>query len=152
RDMHLEAWYKGVRKITVAATVRAIRRGHAMSNHSWRAAIVGLSTVVFGQAHAQDILLDIKCPVPAAVGACAGQGADWDGDGVDAHAIGAPADGTAGVFAGAVRVYSAKSGSLITTIYGAAPNDEFGKNVVRVPDLDGDGVDDLAVGAQYASY
>ena len=105
-----------------------------------------------GRARAQDILLDVKSPVP---GADAENGiaiGDWDGDGIADLAIGAPRDSTAASEAGAVRIHSGKDGSILANFYGVNSDDYFGGALVRMPDLDGDGIDDLAVTALYADF
>lgn len=103
-------------------------------------------------APAQDVLLDVKSPgsgAQAVVGIAIG---DWDGDGIGDLAIGADRDGTAGTDAGAVRVHSGRDGSVLATLYGESAGDLFGHPLVPMPDLDGDGFDDLAVTAIFASY
>jgi len=122
-----------------------------MSEFEMVATIVTLAAATVGHAAGQDVLLDIKGPVPFGNAAHGIGVADWDGDGIDDLAVGAPLDGTAGISAGAVRVYSARTGTLVTAMYGASPGDEFGANLMRIPDVDGDGIDDIAIAAPGAS-
>jgi CSLREA domain-containing protein len=82
---------------------------------------------------------------------------DVDGDGVPDLAVGAIRDNTGGTYRGAVYVLLLKTnGSVKSTVKLAsdtngiptlADHDYFGTSVASLGDLDGDGVNDLAVGA-----
>jgi hypothetical protein len=76
--------------------------------------------------------------------ACPG---DVSGDGRDDVVIGnysatGPAGGT-----GATYAYSGASGALLWTRYGTLPGDDFGLSLDTLGDLDGDGVQEVIVGA-----
>jgi len=59
-------------------------------------------------------------------GAAVADAGDVDGDGSGDHAIGAPADSSAGTPAGAVYVFSGEDGSLLFRVDGDDPGDRFG--------------------------
>src|SRR5262249_10768403 len=74
---------------------------------------------------------------------------DMDGDGVADIAVGASGgwnqSGTQRT--GYVLVFSGRTGATIRRIDGPAPDDWFGFAIAALPDVDGDHVRDLAVGA-----
>lgn len=75
---------------------------------------------------------------------------DIDGDGFGDVAVGAPGETVSGVTgAGRVYVYSGRFGVLVRTLISPTPvlNGAFGASVAGVPDTDGDGRGDIAVGA-----
>ncbi|MEO0651002.1 MAG: integrin alpha, partial [Planctomycetota bacterium] len=73
---------------------------------------------------------------------------DLDGDGRDDLAIGAPSDaGSAGPWAGSVTVLSGGSGALLTRLEGSEPSHTLGSALSSVASLDGDGLEELVVGA-----
>ena len=83
-------------------------------------------------------------------------GADVDGDGYDDLLAGAPTADDGGANSGAVRVVQGGStalaggaGSLAAwaTVAGAATNDRLGQSVAGAGDIDGDGNDDIVMGA-----
>ncbi len=75
--------------------------------------------------------------------------ADIDGDGWGEIVVGASLfDGPGGASnAGRVYVLSAKDGTLHYTIDGPRAQSTFGHSLTSVPDLDGDGFEDLIIGA-----
>jgi hypothetical protein len=73
---------------------------------------------------------------------------DVDGDGAGDVIVGAPKDDPAGRSeAGTVFVYSGATGLLLWTASGDTTLDVLGSAVASVPDLDGDGADDVVIGA-----
>lgn len=68
----------------------------------------------------------------------------------DAHlAVGAPSEDGGEVNAGRVHVFSGTTGALLRTVVSPTPEQfgDFGDSISGVPDVDGDGRDDLLVGA-----
>lgn len=75
---------------------------------------------------------------------------DLDGDGLDEVLIGANRFGGSSP-RGAAYLYSGGTGSLIMDWKGMNQGDGFGISVSRAGDLDGDGLDDIIIGAPLAS-
>jgi hypothetical protein len=72
---------------------------------------------------------------------------DWNEDGVDDLAIGwSYADGES-PDQGRVQVVSGRDGTSLREWLGMEPYDRFGFSLARIPDVDGDGRNDLAAGA-----
>ena len=74
---------------------------------------------------------------------------DLDRDGYADVVVGIPL--RAPPLAGAIRVYSGRTGSVLLHVDGQAPVDRFGFSVAGVGDVDGDLVPDILVGAPNAS-
>ena len=76
--------------------------------------------------------------------------ADIDGDGKGEVAVAAPGtEDQTRTLPGEVRVYSSRTGKELRHWSGTQPGELFGRMVVAAGDLDGDGVEDLAIGAPW---
>jgi hypothetical protein len=76
---------------------------------------------------------------------------DLDGDGLEDVVIGAYAANPGGVSdAGSVYIYSSGTGNLIRQFNGGAASDYFGLAITSISDIDGDGLEDVVIGAAYA--
>lgn len=73
---------------------------------------------------------------------------DHDGDGRADLAIGSPYDDFAATTAGSVRIHAAGSGALLRTYWGSDVNDNYGSAVAGGFDLNGDGRDEILIGAE----
>lgn len=72
---------------------------------------------------------------------------DVTGDGIADFAVGAWISDAGGADSGAVHVISGADRAFVRTIPGLAADDRFGISVRSLDDVDGDGLDDLAIGA-----
>lgn len=74
---------------------------------------------------------------------------DINGDGVPDLIVGARFDDDNGENSGSATVLSGADGSVIYSFHGDSPNDRFGVSVDGAGDINGDGVNDLIVGASF---
>jgi hypothetical protein len=72
---------------------------------------------------------------------------DIDGDGVPDFVIGAPQSTVIPVAAGYAKIFSGATGAPIATWLGVAVKDGFGRTAAGVGDVNGDGIPDVAIGA-----
>jgi len=76
--------------------------------------------------------------------------ADVDGDHKADVAVGLPAtEDQTWSLPGEVRIYSSVTGKELRRWAGTQPGEQYGRMIVATPDLDGDGVEDVAVGAPW---
>ena len=76
---------------------------------------------------------------------------DVDRDGYADLIVGLPGDDSKAQNAGAVRVFSGKTGRMLFEFPGAAKNESFGQSVGRVGDVNSDGFVDVIAGTREAS-
>lgn len=76
---------------------------------------------------------------------------DQDGDGRRDLLVGAPFEESAGTASGAAFVVSTASGATLLALVGEDTGARFGEALANVPDLDDDGLEDVAVGAPYTN-
>lgn len=72
---------------------------------------------------------------------------DVDGDGLADLAVGANLDDNMGLNSGSVTAFSGATGAVLWSINGSSGADQFGASIANAGDVDGDGVDDLIIGA-----
>lgn len=72
---------------------------------------------------------------------------DFDGDGVEDTVVGASSDGTAAPYAGRAFVFSGHDGRVIAVCTATGASDHLGWRVDGLGDVNGDGFDDIIVGA-----
>lgn len=103
----------------------------------------GLVRVLSGASGA--LLWTAAVAQPAYNNKCFASLQDQTGDGIAEIALSSMASL---FYRGRVSLYSGADGSLLWTVDGESDNDRFGASVARFLDLDGDGLDDLLVGAE----
>ena len=77
---------------------------------------------------------------------------DVNGDGIADLIVGAPGEDHLGLNVGSARVLSGADGTILMMIYGELRGDSLGASVSGAGDVDGDGHDDLIVGARGVRY
>jgi len=93
------------------------------------------------------LLREWKEPAGALFGNALAGGADLDADGVPDVVIGAPFDASAGAYAGRVSAHSGASGAELWRVHGVDSEGFLGEELELLPDVDGDGVHEVAAGA-----
>jgi hypothetical protein len=106
----------------------------------------GLARVFSGKTHA--LIADFAGNIGSGLGASVDGKTDLDGDGFPDVLLGAPNDSTIASNAGAVIAFSPHKNAQIWFLGSSVSTAEFGASVRALQaDLDGDGVDDVIIGA-----
>ena len=115
-------------------------------------AVGGLTYVVFGPLSGDRSLSEVEVDLSSettgeVLGSVVGALGDQDGDGWQEVLAGAPGTLFVSGAPGAVRVVARGGHGEEVTITGAGEEDRFGAVALSLGDLDGDGIDELGVGA-----
>lgn len=102
---------------------------------------------VFSGANAAQLRTHASNEAGAKFGFALAGGADCDADGVGDLIVGAPLSGAGDSQRGAVSVFSGRTGALLFASSGEQDGERFGWSVSAAGDTDGDGFDELLVGA-----
>lgn len=116
-----------------------------MARIPWSA--VGALVALAGSARAQSLLEWQGSAANQRLGSVVAVVPDADGDGVDDVLLCSPFLAFAGFQSGAAELHSGASGAKLLAVGGLAPLDHAGTSAIGLPDLDGDGRGDFAVGA-----
>ena len=118
-----------------------------MSTHN-ALALSLLATLLSASAAAQTVLhTHVESETQAAAGDAVAIWDDLDGDGALEWVVGVPKKNGVGSESGQVRVFSGATHAILFTLDGALADSRLGASLANVGDLDGDGSDELAVGA-----
>jgi hypothetical protein len=107
----------------------------------------GVARVFSGADGSVLYLLDSHSTAGDRFGFSVSDAGDMNGDGYADFMVGAPSDEGALANSGSVRVFSGRTGSVLTTLYGEVGFASFGSALSRSGDVNGDGVEDIIVGA-----
>ncbi len=110
--------------------------------------LLALTALTPAQTGPSSVLYDYTGASADHLGGAVAEIGDVDGDTRADYAVGAVG---ANNWRGQVRVFSGSRGTLIFALDGIAAGDRFGHSIAALPDLNGDGIDDFAVGAPLAT-
>lgn len=112
------------------------------------AAFLALSPLLGAQSGQASRLYEYSGANGDHMGSAVAELSDIDGDGAPDYAV---ASIGANNGRGQVQVISGSRGTQLYTVDGAAAGDRFGQGVDGLPDINGDGIDDLVIGAPLAT-
>lgn len=84
---------------------------------------------------------------PGGFGMAVSRAGDTNADGVEDLIVGHPADSINGSHSGSATVFSGTDGQILHMFVGKKPDDALGSSVANAGDVNGDGYDDVIVGA-----